>query len=272
MTTYLEKALELHFPPLAIYYAQQLPDGCRLTSPMCSMILIAQAAKGQTVALSKDSCRCHGAASGFGLDALHPENFPGGTECFLRFLSIGNSGWEYGQGVIAQLKEAGAPKILIEEFSDGEGFCKTPELVQDWVDSLPEIRSEGPFVIISPLENVQEGNRPKVVSLLVNADQLSALVVLANYARKGSDHVRIPFGAGCYCFGFYAFVQAEEENPGAIIGLTDISARYYLHKTLGKDILSFTVPLSMFEEIEANAPESFLVKYAWKTMMKKNQT
>jgi uncharacterized protein (DUF169 family) len=268
MKTYLEDALKLSFPPLAIYYAQELPEGARLTSPMCSMLLVAQAAKGQTAALSKDSCRCHGAASGFGLDAMHPEVFPGGLECFLRFLSIGNDSWEPGRSVSARLKEAGAPKIMLEEFSRGEGFRKTPELVQGWIDGLPEVRPEGPYVVIKPLQDMQKGEMPKVVSFLVNPDQLSALVILANYARKDSDTVRIPFGAGCSCFGLYPFAEAEKESPHAVIGLTDISARFYVNKPLGRDILSFTVPFRMYEEMEADAPGSFLTRLAWKTIMK----
>lgn len=269
MNTYLENALQLRFPPLAIYYAQELPEGVKLTSPMCSMLLIAQAAKGKTVALSKDSCRCHGAASGFGLDVMRTDDFPGGHECFLRFLSIGNEHCELGQTMIARLKEAGAPQILIEEYSEGEGFCKTTELVQDWVDQLPQARPDGPYIVMKPLRDVRKGEVPKVVAFLVNPDQLSALVVLANYARKGMDNVRIPFGAGCNCFGLYPFAEAEQGNPQAIIGLTDISARFYLNKILGSDILSFAVPLEMYEEMAGNAPESFLNRYAWKTMMKK---
>jgi hypothetical protein len=57
--------------------------------------------------------------------------------------------------------------------------------------------------------------------------------------------------------------------PRAVIGLTDISARFYLRKILGKDILSFTVPRSLFEEMEGNVSESFLTRFAWKSMMGK---
>jgi hypothetical protein len=235
------------------------------------MLLVARAAKGATVALSKDSCRCHGAASGFGLDRVRPEDFPGGPECFLRFLSIGNGNWEQGQAVMAQLKEAGAPKILITEFSEGEGFCKTAELVQDWLDGLPEAKPEGPYVILKPLKDVTRDETPKVISFLVNPDQLSALVVLANFARKGSDNVRIPFGAGCNCFGLYPFDEAGRENSHAVVGLTDISARFYLGRPLGRDIMSFTVPLKMYEEMESNVPESFLTRFAWKAMMEKSE-
>lgn len=267
--TRLEGALKLKYPPLAIFYSQEVPEGVKLPTPICSMLLIAQAAKGKNVAMSKDSCRCPGAANGFGLAELDQEAFPGGAECFQRFLSTGNEDWEHGRTVIAQLKEQKGESIPIEEFAEGEGFCKTPELAKDWLDNLPETKPEGAYIILKPLNELKENETPKVVAFLVNPDQLSALVVLANFAREGTDNVRIPFGAGCNCFGQYAFDEADKENPRAIVGLTDISARFYLGKPLGKEILSFTVPFSMFEEMESNVQESFLTRFAWKTMMAK---
>jgi hypothetical protein len=52
-----------------------------------------------------------------------------------------------------------------------------------------------------------------------------------------------------------------------VIGLTDISARFYLRKLLGKNILSFTAPWSLMKEMDGNVSESFLNRFAWKTMM-----
>jgi len=269
MATYIEQAIGLKFPPLAIYFEQELPQEAKLIESLCSMSLVAQAAKGETAALTRGSCFCHGAASGFGLEPMQPGAFPGGSECFLRFLSVGNQDWETGQAVIKQLKDGGASKILIEEFSEGEGFLKTPELVDEWVKSLPEAKPEGPYIIMKPLQDLAPGKTPKAVAFLVDADQLSALTVLANFGGHG-HRVSIPFGAGCYCFGLYVFAEAEKQIPKAIVGLTDISARFYTRKPLGKDILSFSVPFAMFEEMEANAPESFLTRFAWKNMMAKS--
>jgi hypothetical protein len=123
--------------------------------------------------------------------------------------------------------------------------------------------------VIKPLESLKSGEKPKVVTLLVDALQLSSLGVLANFARPGIDNVRVPFTAGCASLALYPFYEAEQANPRAVIGLTDISARFYLRKTLGDDILSFTVPWNLFEEMEGNVPESFLMRFAWKSMMAK---
>lgn len=100
------------------------------------------------------------------------------------------------------------------------------------------------------MESLTAEEKPKVVTFLSDPDQLSALVVLANYARPGIDNVRIPFGAGCASLALYPFHEAAQANPRAVIGLTDISARFYLRKILGRDILSFTVPWTLYEEGE----------------------
>lgn len=265
----IAQALSLKFPPLAIFYAKEPPAGAMELKALCSMLLVVQAARGKTVALTQGTCGCPGAGEGFGLEPACPENFPGGRECFLRFLSTGNRDWEHGRSVIQKLTEDDAPKIMIEEFSEGEGFKKTPELVAQYLEEVPHIEPEAPYVVIKPLESLASEEEPKVVVFLVAPEQLSALVVLANYGREGIDNVRTPFCAGCASLALYPFYEATQTNPRAVIGLTDISARYYLRKPLGRDILSFSVPWKLFEEMEGNVSESFLTCFAWKSMMGK---
>lgn len=48
--------------------------------PLCSMLLLARAAKGETVAITKGTYGCHGALEGFGLAPACPERFPGGGQ------------------------------------------------------------------------------------------------------------------------------------------------------------------------------------------------
>ena len=269
MHSNVAQALSLRFPPLTFFYTQKPPAEAKELRPLCSMLLVVQAAKGKTMALTRGTCGCPGAGEGFGLEPSCPEKFPGGRECFLRFLSIGNQDWDHGRAMIQKLSEGGAPKIMVEEFTEGEGFKKTPELVAQYLEEVPNIEPEGPYVVIKPLGSLAQGEEPKVVTFLVDPDQLSALVVLANYARPGIDNVRIPFAAGCASLALYPFYEAGQANPRAVIGLTDISARYYLRKPLGKDILSFTVPWNLFKEMEGNVSESFLTRFAWKSMMGK---
>ncbi|MBW1995430.1 MAG: DUF169 domain-containing protein, partial [Deltaproteobacteria bacterium] len=57
------------------------------------------------------------------------------------------------------------------------------------------------------------------------------------------------------------------ENPRAVVGLTDISARKYISRQLDRDLLSFAVPWKMFQEMEENVAGSFLERRTWKALM-----
>ena len=114
------------------------------------------------------------------------------------------------------------------------------------------------YVVFKPLAQVNEKDAPALAILLANPDQLSALMVLANYNRADSDSVIAPFGAGCQSI-LFGFAEAERDHPRAVIGFTDISVR----KLVDKDTLSLTVPWKMFLDMEANVEGSFLHKSQW---------
>ncbi len=76
MQSNIAKALSLRFPPLAINYTWEPPVHAAEIHPLCSMLLLARAAKGETVAITKGTCGCHGALEGFGLGRSRPD--PGG--------------------------------------------------------------------------------------------------------------------------------------------------------------------------------------------------
>lgn len=270
MESEIAQALFLSFPPLAFFSAQEPPPEATEIKPLCSMLVIAQAAKGKTMVVNQATCSCHGAAAGFGLEPFNSAIYPGGHEwhdCLFRFLCTGNKEWRYGCNIIKALVEDCVPKITGEKLVEGEGFFKNPALEAQWIEELPRVEPAGPYVVIKPLEGFKSGEKPKVVSFLVDPDQLSALVALANFARPGVDNVRIPFSTGCASLALYPFYEAVQANPRAVIGLTDISARFYLGKILGREILSFTIPWNLFEEMEWNVSESFLTRFAWKSMM-----
>jgi threonine dehydrogenase-like Zn-dependent dehydrogenase len=101
----------------------------------------------------------------------------------------------------------------------------------------------------------------------VDPDRLSALVVLANYGREGNENVIVSWGAGCQTIGILAYREARSAKPRAVIGLTDLSARKYLAKQLGHDLMTFAAPFAMFQEMEANVPGSFLERDTWRELM-----
>jgi uncharacterized protein (DUF169 family) len=149
----------------------------------------------------------------------------------------------------------------------GERYVKNPELAKKFADSLPVMDVPTEYIVFKPLEQLLEGETPRVVIFLANPDQLSALVVLTNYSRETNENVIAPFGAGCHSVCIFPYREAEAEKPRAVIGLTDVSAR----KQVDKDILSFTVPFKMFLEMESDVEGSFLENEEWLKVRERNQ-
>ena len=140
----------------------------------------------------------------------------------------------------------------------GEFYKKTPELAKDYMTTLPPVEKSG-CVVLKPLSQVTEDERPESVIFLVNADQLSGLATLANYDMPTQDNVQLRFAAGCVQSIRYAVSGQEQENDTCWIGLTDPSAR----KCIDRDMLSFSIPYRRFLHMADNAEGSFLTKETW---------
>jgi hypothetical protein len=72
--------------------------------------------------------------------------------------------------------------------------------------------------------------------------------------------------AGCRSIGIFPFREGEPKRPRALVGLTDISARKYLRNLLGKDRMRFSIPWTMFLELEDEVEGSFLQHKTWKSL------
>jgi hypothetical protein len=125
------------------------------------------------------------------------------------------------------------------------------------------------YVIFKPLADVDpEQETPQVIVFFANPDQLSALVVLANYDRQDNLNVIIPYAAGCQTIGIYPYQEAKAERQRAVVGLTDLSARVSIRKLLEDHLMTFAVPLAMFGEMECNVADSFLERHTWQGLLK----
>ncbi|MCX6165787.1 MAG: DUF169 domain-containing protein, partial [Ignavibacteriae bacterium] len=149
---------------------------------------------------------------------------------------------------------------------EGEAYIKTPELARKFIDSLPMRDVQTKYIIFKPLEKVESSENPEMVIFFANPDQISALVILANYGRENNENVISLFCAGCQSV-IYGYTESEKETPRAILGFFDISARKYVDKNL----FSFTVPFKMFEEMEGNVEGSFLEREQWLDLNKRNE-
>ena len=240
MNSAIAEAIHMKHQPVAISFRNDRPEKALQFAPGkwgCAMTMLFSAAKGKTAVFDRNTMGCLGGYTGICLGNKYPD-FPGGID---KFLSTGS------------------------EFREGEFYCKTPEIAQKFVDSLPYQDISETYVIFEPLSAVDPQNPPEIVSLFVNMQQLSGLVVLANYDRGDRNAVEIPFCAGCHSTVLLPYAESKKDEPKAIVGNTDITSR----KFFDANLITFTVPWKRFLEMEANVESSFLTKDQWALLQKK---
>ena len=235
MKSSLAKELNLHHEPVAVILGNEKPDGALQGKPgqwSCVIPLFLAAAKGKTAVFERSTTGCPGGKAGLGFGQF--PNYPDGIEFFL---STGK------EGLFA-----------------GEGYLKDPELGNNFVQCLPITDIPYQYVIFRPLAQVDISEEiPEIIVFYVNPDQLSALVVLANYDRPGMENVLMPFGSGCQSIFLLPYAETKKDNPRAVVGLTDITVRPMVEANM----LSFAAPYQMFLNMEKSIKGSFLEKSLW---------
>lgn len=243
MKTILAEKLKLKYFPVAILFSDQKPENAlqfQEGKRGCVTALLTAAMKGKTVVIDRKTVGCIGGMAGMCYGNQY-HLMPGGIEYFL----------STGRG---------------EGYREGEGYIKDPKLAKQFVDTLPYVDIGQQYVVIKPLQEVDcEVEEPQLVCMYANPDQLSALVVLANYDREMNDHVIIPFASGCQSICLLPYAQKKAALPKAVIGMTDITVR----PLVPAEVLSFTIPFTMYQEMEKNCEGCFLDKEIWQKVVKR---
>ena len=251
MNSQLVNALKLRMQPVAIILTNDKPeDGLHFKEGSIrgcvASMLVAASKKGRLAFFNRRSFGCPGGGTGLGFGDRYGK-FP--IDCLL---STGD------KAMAAQMGRGGS------SMAEGERFYKYPELARKWVDSLPMTDVPTEYVVFKPWEQVTEQDEPELIVFFVNADQLSALMVMADYNRGTNQSVTAPFGAACQSI-LFGYAEAKKENPRAVIGFFDISQR----SVVDREILTFTVPFRMFQEMEAGVEGSFLRMHDWQKLQER---
>jgi uncharacterized protein (DUF169 family) len=270
MESAIAKAIQLKYHPVALLWSNEKPRGAMQFQEGkwgCVMWLAVHAAKGKTAVADIKTFGCFGGGVGLGFGNQY-KNFPGGEEGFCHFLSAGNAAKEGGPELAEKIKPFMRAEAY-DNFLHGERYVKTPALVDKFIKALPLTEIPEPYVVFQPLDNVDtKKEKPRTIIFFVNPDQLSALVVLANYGRGDNENVVIPYAAGCQTIGIYPYREAKSSKPRAVVGLTDLSARVYIRKQLGDaHLMTFAAPFALFEEMEQNVSGSFLERHTWQSLL-----
>ncbi len=264
MQSRLADALRMPLAPVALLWSDERPDDAVQFQEGkwgCVIWHLAAAAKGRTAVADDKTFGCLGGAVGLGFGNAY-ESWPGGIECFYGFLS---NGFEQPADPSDSESLHGRRAAL---HRDGERYVKSPRLVEKFVRSLPITRIPTRYVVFKPLAQVDPAREtPQVVVFVVHPDQLSALIVMANYDRDDNENVITPFGAACHQIGIFPYREAASDRPRAVLGLSDISARKHVKRQLGDHLMTMAMPWKRFLELEDNVEGSFLQTDQWKVLV-----
>ncbi len=272
MRCIIAEAIELETQPVALIWAEEAPESAtrfKLDSWGCVVSLFAAAAtRARAGAFDRQTYGCWGGGVGLGFGNQY-EKFPGGVDCFCRFLSDGNESSEQGRTIGEHMASSGWGRMA-DDFLKGERYLKNPAATRRFLEALPMQDVPAGYVVVKPLDQADpERDDIKNVTFFVDPDRLSALVILANHARPGDDTVTIPWAAACQVMGIYAYRELEREHPRGLVGMTDISARRNVRASLGAHVMSFTAPWPLFQEMARNVEGSFLQRETWRALRRK---
>jgi len=216
----LLKKLDIRLPLIGVYDAPDPAAFKPLAIPKkngCVFSFYGNWLRGETLHITRESYGCGGSGS-----------------CF----------W----GIQARSREE-----FIKFLVDDEGLKASGELMERSIGSRTPFRAENAHIFIGPLK--EEGwTYLKTITFLVNPDQLTALMIGAQYHSAPEDPppVIAPFGSGCR-----ELIPFDDFNIAqASIGATDIAMRQHLPP----DILAFTVTKPMFNRLCELDERSFLDK------------
>lgn len=148
---------------------------------------------------------------------------------------------------------------------EGERYIKTPEIAREYFASTKPRKAPAKYGIFKAFNNLALHEEPEVIIFFAPPDVLSGLVVLMGYATERPDAVRLPFSSGCGSILTHPLKEGEKENPQAILGMFDVSARPFVEP----NILTLAMPTKLFLTLLANQDESFLITKSWELIRKR---
>lgn len=148
---------------------------------------------------------------------------------------------------------------------EGERYKKSPEIVKEMMKIAPRFKAPAQFIVFKRWDMLDSSDEPEVVIFFAKPDVLAGLFTLANYDQAEPNGVFSPMGAGCNSIVQQPYIEKDAHRPRGVIGMFDITAR----PNVGKDELTFAVPMKKFVSMVENMEESFLTTNSWKTVQKR---
>jgi len=218
--------------PITFELGEAKADAEKMPAPKrwrCFICDLARVRRGRSVVFDRTSLSCSGASYYLGYETERSENFR-------YFLSYGKPG-------------------VVES----ERYKKTPELTDEYDKRQASPPAGERCYTFKRWDHLTESDNPDVVIFFARPEALSALFTLANFDRADPHGVICPFGSGCSSIIHYPRIESLSEDPRAVLGMFDPSAR----PCVPIDVLTIAVPMKKFEAMILDMEESFLITKTW---------
>jgi uncharacterized protein (DUF169 family) len=218
--------------PIAFYYTDEGGRAPVVKPPSGHRCLIADLSRvrrGDSLCFEADSIGC------------------GGGKRYLGFVQEIRPDFEY-------FLSCGIPGKL-----EGERYKKSPALVKEALEEVPEFKAPARFVVFKRWDRFDHLEDPEVMVFFARPDVLSGLFTLANFDEAEPNGVFVPFAAGCASIVQYPYLERDSARPRCVLGMFDVSARPWVPE----DVLTFSVPMNKFIRMVGNMEESFLITPSW---------
>ena len=121
-------------------------------------------------------------------------------------------------------------------------------------ENNPPLTATKKYLIFKRLDSLTETDNPQVVCFFCTPDVLSGLHGLANYDTMTPHGVITPFCSGCEMLVAFPMKELKSDDPRAVIGLLDPSAR----ACVKQNQLSLSIPWPKFLSMLGNMDDCFL--------------
>ncbi|WFD09545.1 DUF169 domain-containing protein [Tepidibacter hydrothermalis] len=265
MKSKIVNALKPELETIALLRSNTKPEGAIQPTPgkyVCIMSLFAQVAtKGKVVVFDRDTYGCPGAKAGLGFGSAYGEAM-GGYDTFAAFFS---KGLEDAKDKDKYLEISNNANVHVrKKLIEGERFHTSREKAYKWItQDLPLYDFPEKYVILKPLKDVTEDEKPQSIIFTVNPIQLTALMTLTGSIREGVNDTITPQGAACQMIGSFVFKEMESDNPRAVLGMIDLAARKTVRNILPDNVLTYAVPWKLFLDLEEEAEEGIFKSPLW---------
>jgi len=159
----------------------------------------------------------------------------------------------------------GADEQTVDFLVNVERFKKSAEHIISMFKSNPPVTAEGKYLVFKRWDLLTEKDEPQVVFFFCEPDVISGLHGLANFDTMDPNGVITPNWSGCDMLIGFAMKELKSEDPKAVIGLFDPSARICVKP----NVLSFSTPWPKFLTMLENMDDCFLNTYVWEKIRKR---